>query len=156
MSSIIYFLQQIQSPQLILHNIDLQFNMLWLQEAILHVTGVTLLLIMILWYLYDMWVKVFKNGPSKICGRQPLKNFTWSNLTHLQHDIYELWIYYYFIRYFPLNVIFISHHFVLVGPPCNNLFCDPTTWELPKSWRRRRCGAGERNFLGTGNGKREQ
>ena len=20
------------------------------------------------------WVKVFKNGPSKICGRQPLKN----------------------------------------------------------------------------------
>ena len=21
--------------------------------------------------------KVFKNGPSKICGRQPLKNFTW-------------------------------------------------------------------------------
>ena len=24
------------------------------------------------------WDKVFKNGPSKICGRQPLKNFTWS------------------------------------------------------------------------------
>ena len=22
------------------------------------------------------WDKVFKNGPSKICGRQPLKNFT--------------------------------------------------------------------------------
>ena len=22
----------------------------------------------------DIWVKVFKNGPSKICGRQPLKN----------------------------------------------------------------------------------
>ena len=22
-----------------------------------------------------MWVKLFKNGPSKICGRQPLKNF---------------------------------------------------------------------------------
>ena len=21
-----------------------------------------------------IWVKVFKNGPSKICGRQPLKN----------------------------------------------------------------------------------
>ena len=20
------------------------------------------------------WVKVFKNGPSKVCGRQPLKN----------------------------------------------------------------------------------
>ena len=23
-----------------------------------------------------MWVKVFKNGPSKICERQPLKNLT--------------------------------------------------------------------------------
>ena len=22
--------------------------------------------------------KAFKNGPSKICGRQPLKTFTWS------------------------------------------------------------------------------
>ena len=26
----------------------------------------------------DIWDKLFKNGPSKICGRQPLKNFTWS------------------------------------------------------------------------------
>ena len=23
-----------------------------------------------------MWDKVLKNGPSKICGRQPLKNFS--------------------------------------------------------------------------------
>ena len=23
------------------------------------------------------WVKVFKNGPSRICGRQPLKNLKW-------------------------------------------------------------------------------
>ena len=23
------------------------------------------------------WDKLFKNGPSKICGRQPLKTFTW-------------------------------------------------------------------------------
>ena len=29
------------------------------------------------------WVKVFKNGPSTICGRQPLKNFTWSILEYL-------------------------------------------------------------------------
>ena len=29
-----------------------------------------------------MWVKVFKNGPSKICGRQSLKNFTWSILEY--------------------------------------------------------------------------
>ena len=29
------------------------------------------------------WVKVFKNGPSKICERQPLKNFTYSILKYL-------------------------------------------------------------------------
>ena len=29
------------------------------------------------------WVKVFKNGPSKICGRQPLKNFTWFIIEYL-------------------------------------------------------------------------
>ena len=28
----------------------------------------------------NIWDKVFQNGPSKICGRQPLKNFTWSIL----------------------------------------------------------------------------
>ena len=28
------------------------------------------------------WDKVFKNGPSKICGRQPSKNFTWSILEY--------------------------------------------------------------------------
>ena len=39
----------------------------------------------------ENWDKVFKNGPSKICGRQPLNTFTWSILlvsivpwTHLQ------------------------------------------------------------------------
>ena len=26
------------------------------------------------------WVKVFKNGPSKICGRQSLKNLKWCDL----------------------------------------------------------------------------
>ena len=29
-----------------------------------------------------IWIKVFKNGPSKICGRQPLKIFTWSILEY--------------------------------------------------------------------------
>ena len=28
----------------------------------------------------DRWVKVFKNRPSKICGRQPLKKLKWFNL----------------------------------------------------------------------------
>ena len=37
----------------------------------------------------SIWVKVFKNGPSKICGRQPLKNLKWKkNLLSpiLTHD----------------------------------------------------------------------
>ena len=25
-------------------------------------------------HTYNIWVQVFKNGPSQICGRQPLKN----------------------------------------------------------------------------------
>ena len=29
-----------------------------------------------------IWDRVFKNGPSKICGRQPLRNFTWSILEY--------------------------------------------------------------------------
>ena len=29
---------------------------------------------------FNKWVKVFKNGPSKICGRQPLENLKWYDL----------------------------------------------------------------------------
>ena len=29
---------------------------------------------MLVFNCYDIWDKVFKNGPSKICGRQPLKS----------------------------------------------------------------------------------
>ena len=32
------------------------------------------------------WDKVFKNGPSKICGRQPLKNFNWCINEYLVSD----------------------------------------------------------------------
>ena len=32
--------------------------------------------------IYLIWDKVLKNGPSRIRGRQPLKNFTWSILEH--------------------------------------------------------------------------
>ena len=32
---------------------------------------------------------MFKNGPSKICGKQPLKNFTWSILEYLDPFIAE-------------------------------------------------------------------
>ena len=31
---------------------------------------------------HDTWVQVFKNGPSEICGRQPLKIVTWSILEY--------------------------------------------------------------------------
>ena len=30
----------------------------------------------------DIWDKVFKNGLSKVCGRQPLRNFTWPILEY--------------------------------------------------------------------------
>ena len=29
-----------------------------------------------------IWDKVFKSGPRKICGRQPLKKFVWSTLEY--------------------------------------------------------------------------
>ena len=32
-----------------------------------------------------IWDKVFKNGPSKICGRQPLKNFKRYDLPKADH-----------------------------------------------------------------------
>ena len=35
----------------------------------------------------NIWVKLLKNGPSKVCGRQTLKKFTWSVLEYL--DRYE-------------------------------------------------------------------
>ena len=46
------------------------------------------------------WVKVFKNGPSKICGRQPLKNFTLSILEYL--NPFEA--YYGFLSFFQEDV----------------------------------------------------
>ena len=40
--------------------------------------------LMLLFFFNDgnIWIKVFKKGPSKICGRQPLKNFTLSILEY--------------------------------------------------------------------------
>ena len=38
-------------------------------------------------FVGQLWDKVFKNGPSKICGRQPLKNFTWSILEYFVPDV---------------------------------------------------------------------
>ena len=36
------------------------------------------------------WDKVFKNAPSKLCGRQPLENSTWSTLEYFFPDIVHL------------------------------------------------------------------
>ena len=40
--------------------------------------------------MYMKWDKVFKNGPSKICGKQPLRNFTWSILEYLDSYVNNL------------------------------------------------------------------
>ena len=47
-----------------------------------------------------IWDKLFKNGPSRICGRQPLKNFTWS--------ILEYFVTY--INYVNVKVNFSNYH----------------------------------------------
>ena len=36
-----------------------------------------------------IWKKVLKNGPKKACGRQPLKNYTWSVL---EYFVLKSWI----------------------------------------------------------------
>ena len=35
-----------------------------------------------IWKLVIIWDRVFQNGLNKICGKQPLKNFTWSILKY--------------------------------------------------------------------------
>ena len=35
----------------------------------------------------NRWDKVFKSGLSKSCGRQPIKNFTWSILEYFALDV---------------------------------------------------------------------
>ena len=43
----------------------------------------------------DMWDKVFKNGPSKTCGRQSLKNFTWSIFKYFILGVFLFYVFYY-------------------------------------------------------------
>ena len=49
-------------------------------------------------------VKVFENGPSKICGRQRLKNFTWSILEYFVPNIIL----------FPIKKILLSRPFISI------------------------------------------
>ena len=37
-----------------------------------------------------IWVKVFKNGPKKICGRQPLKNMKWYQFKYFEGCLAEI------------------------------------------------------------------
>ena len=48
-----------------------------------------------------IWKKVFKNGPKKACGRQPLKDYTWSILEYfvLKSWILISWILFYTKRW---------------------------------------------------------
>ena len=45
-------------------------------------------------YEVNIWDKVLKNRPSKICGRQPLKHFTWSILEYSVSHIEFFWLFY--------------------------------------------------------------
>ena len=38
---------------------------------------------------HNRWEKVFKDGPSEIFGRQPLKNFTWSIFKYFVPDVWQ-------------------------------------------------------------------
>ena len=40
-------------------------------------TSIFFILVIKSFYIRNIWVKVVKNGPSKICGRQPLKSLKW-------------------------------------------------------------------------------
>ena len=37
-------------------------------------------IILSIYNIYNIWIKLFKNGPSKICVRKPLKNLQWNGL----------------------------------------------------------------------------
>ena len=37
-------------------------------------------------------VKFSKTGPSKVCGRQPLKNYTWSNLKYFAQNAVHVFV----------------------------------------------------------------
>ena len=56
--------------------------------------------------LNNIWAKVFKNGPNKICGRQPLKNL----------KLYDLWS-----RPYHFNFFKGSLPQILLGPFLNTL-----------------------------------
>ena len=70
---------------------------------------------------FDKWDKVFKIGPSKICGRQPLKNLKGSGLLKVRYSIlctigskFEYWWVLRFFTIFEEKMFNTSTGFILV------------------------------------------
>ena len=72
----------------------------------------------------NIWDKVFKHGPSKICDRQHLKNFTW--------PVFEYFVSFYFIAfqinfnefYWPFNVFY----FIDIWFPYRRVYINRGPW----------------------------
>ena len=47
---------------------------------------------------HHVWGKIFKNGPSKICERQPFKNFSWSILEYFAPHVIKITLNRYYTR----------------------------------------------------------
>ena len=63
---------------------------IWNKRLLLRVS---VLAVCIFWddlFRSNKWDNVFENGPSKICGRQPLKHFAWSILEYFAQG--NLWL----------------------------------------------------------------
>ena len=58
-----------------------------------------------------MRIKVFKNGPCKICGNQSLKNFTWTILKYGDSSIYLFFhLFIYLFIYLCIYFIYLYIH----------------------------------------------
>ena len=98
---------------------------------------------------HHIWGKVFKNGPSEICGRQPLKNlkkaisprtfsrlsstnFTWSILEYLSHILFKLLL----SINMGININLLSRGWKMFH---NNMWYVArfgTSWKIYKTWKR--------------------
>ena len=77
-----------------------------------------------------MRIKVFKNGPCKICGNQSLKNFTWTILKYGDSSIYlffHLFIYLFIYVFILFTYIFIYYAVAIIqklkSEKVNNHIC---------------------------------